>query len=457
MKEVEISVKGLIFYILKCWKSILVGGIVGALVIGGLHSLNEVSTNQDTSDVQAEMNISDSDKDYIDSLYANLNNLRQLNNERRESLIMNIDPRNAYRGDVTYMISVSDAETIGGLIQAYGQFLTSSEFKNFLIEKTELTSFDINETIALSYGHVGYTTTTSSINIKILADNEENAEGIVSAIKDYIVDKRSVLEKNGFEHDLVLIVESISSGNDTDILANQSRISSEIQSRDLAVLDAENGLKGIQKEYYESLASDGDLNSSESLNVLDTQDQKSSPISLKHILLGAFLGFFVICGIHFVIYLIANRVDEEDDIEAIFNTSFLGIVPGKDYGKLLFKLRNIGKRTFDFDESIKLISSRIAMMLQKGNSKKIGIVGCGIRNNTEQIATKLSESLAKYGIETLIVDDPLYSTLSAEKLEKLSDIVILEKVGKTYRSEMWNEKELATKLGINIVGIVLAG
>lgn len=457
MNEVEINIKGAFFYILGKWKLILAGGIIGAIAIGGLQTAREANGDSVVAESPSIIDIDDAEREFVDSVYSNLNSLKQLNEERKESLIMNIDPENAAHGEVTYMIRTANPENIGGIIQAYGQSLSGLEFKYYLVEKTGLTDSDVNETVFLSYGQVGYVTTSSAIDVRILSDDEDNARKVLSAVKDYITDKSNGINQIGFEHDLLLLNESVYCGYDSDVLASQAKYMSEIQSRNIAVIETENGLKGNQKAYYESLTSSGDFTLSGPSSVGANQDYTGIHISVKYLLLGIFVGIFLVCGVLFVLYVVLNKVDEDDDVEKMYNTSLLGVIPGEDYGKFLYRIKHIGKRTFDLENSIELVSTRIGVLATKSNSKKIGIVGCGIMKHSEKAVSVLTDSLKKLGFESVVIDDPLYSSAAVEKLETVDSVVIFEKIGMTYRDEVWREKELIEKICKNLEGIILAG
>ena len=459
MKEVEISAKGLVFFVLKHCRNIIIGGLVGAIVLSGLMLIKASTASNTFQNGTSEISgkdLSDDQKALAESAYSSLNSLRQLNNDRGDSLLMSIDPNNAAHEEIIYMISVEEPDAIGGIVQVYGQILNGSELKGYVSEKTGLTYSDVADIVTVSNDLMGYVTTTSSLSIRIISTDETGASLVGAAIKEFVSNKNEQLQKDGFEHSLVLLSDNTYVGFDYDILDVQSKYRSEMLARSLAIIDNEKGLKEELKEYYNSLSGGEDTD----LDVASSMDDSSKSlfhVLPKSIVLGLLLGSVIMCGLYFVNYITSNMIDEEDDIESIFGSTFLGKIPGNDYGHFFYKLRNLGKRTFNEEESIKLISARIGMTAQRENIKRLGIIGCGIKKNSDKAATALSEALIKLGIETEIIDDPLYDPSSMAKLEKINNVVILEKIGKTYRSEVWDEKELAVKLGLIVEGIVLVG
>lgn len=451
MNEVEISIKGLVFYVLKHWKSILVAGLIGAILLGGFKAARVATVSANPSNEESELDLTYQEKEYVESIYNNMNTLRQLNADRSDSIILKIDPENAVRKELVYVVSASNPQIIGEIIQTYGQLMTGLGFCNYVSEQTGLDYYDIVETVSVSYEKRGEDTTASALTVKILSDDESRVEEVASAAKKYIADKGKELEKSGFEHDLILLSEDAYCGYDYDILTMQSGIISDIQNRNRTIIDTEAGLEGDKKTYYEKLGSEVGA------PVETTADVSPLRTMPKFIVLGIVFGVFMACGIYCVIYVFANKIDEDDDTESVFGMSLIGIIPGTDYGKMLYKLRHFGKRTFDFDESINLISSQIEMLALKENITRVGVVGCGLKKNSGKAAEELTNSLKKHGIESIIIDDPLYDPSGVKMLKEIKNIIILEKIGVTYRTEVLNEKELAEKLGIKLEGIVLAG
>lgn len=459
MREVEISLKGLIFYILKYWKNILAGMLICALGLSGFKYYKDSKTAQiaDTSYGESTgKELSNQEIEYLNSLYVYVQNLRSFNDERKDSLIMKIDPNNAVREDISYLIRVEDPSEIDGIKQAYEQALKGIALSSYVSGNTGIPMQDIIETVSSSVFFSNTDSLTASISVGILSDSVDNSEKVVAEVNEFLCDKSRQLNESGCGHELIPVGESIYQGPDAGVLASQTQYSSEIQSRNRSVLDIEANLDEEHLEYYSSLSNGGSTGAQ-----TETTSQTYKAVSVrslaKYLLLGLFVGMFLVCGLYAVIYIFANRIDEDDDIDGVYGLLLLGVIPGRDYGKLLYKLRNIGKRTFDFDESIGLAAARVGAIARKETITKLGIIGCGIKKNTEKVAGELSVFLKKYGIEAVIIDDPLYDPDSVEQLRGLEHVILLEKIGVTHRVEVWNEKEMIIKLGIKLDGIIIAG
>ncbi len=457
MKEVEISIKGLIFYILKHWKSIFVAMFLGAIALSGLQMIRSVRSVQNapsTADIVSSL--TDSEKTYVESTYEFLQSLRRANEIRRESLIMNLDPQNLFKTELIYNVTVEDDKTIAGVESSYIYFLTDSDFYGFISEKTGISDSDIADTVTVSYERSRYETSSTTVNISVISDEKKTSEEIANAVDAYIGEKNRSLSLAGYEHGLTRIAFNTVQGSDFSVQELQIRYFQELQSRTKIILDTEAALKDAQKEYYKSLMDSSDEDSlGESED--DDSDLNNTFVrpSFKYIFFGLFVGAFLICGIYFLIYIFSNKLDENDDVESVYGTYLIGKVTGNDYGKLIHKLKNLGKRTFDFDESIKIIVSRIKMSSCKDGVSKIGIIGCGIKKNNEKAMTKLLNGLKAEGVEAIVIDDPLYDPTCTKTLSEIDHGILLEKIGVTYRNEIWEEVDMLKKLNVALDGMVI--
>ncbi len=453
MKEAEISIKGITFYILKRWKSIVVAMLV---VFVGLIVLQIIKGYAESSEeIEVGSSLSDSEKDYVESVYDYLTELRETNASREESLIMNLDSDDLFRTELTYMISVNDSENLEGIELAYRNYLNGFEFIGYISDRTDIDKTDISDIVGVSYENSRNESSSTVIRIVIVSGEKTISDRITDVVEDYINEKSRELSKCGYEHEVTEIGNSTYQGPNLRIQSYQLQYLQEIQARNKTILDTENSITAAQYEYYESL-----INSSNSKDELN--DYANFPtklfdlLSIKYIILGMIVSLLMMFGLYFLIYIFENRLDEDDDVEGLFGTYLIGTVTGKDFGKAIYKLRHLGRRTFDFDESIRLISTKIKMTVRNENASKIGIIGCGIEKYNAKAANGIITILKNDGINVLLIDEPIYDSSSAEMLTEVERVVLLEKAGVTFRTEIWKEMELIKKLGIKVEGLIIS-
>lgn len=456
MKEVEISIKGFIFYILKHWKSILVAMIVGAIALNGLRIVKHMQTPQTNSQaVVSEPELRSVEKAYVENVYNYVENLQQVIDSRNNSLLMRLDPQNVVKTELSYMLMVEEPEQMEGVEQGFRNSVLGLEFREFVSEKTGISVSDVAETVSLIDGKARANSISSTLSIIVLSENDEQAAEVCNAIDEYISNCSKKLISKGFGHDFEKINEYSSRTADAVLLTRRTQLIQEQQIRIKAILDSESALEGVQKEYYDWLKEPD--KSSDNEIVTDNTNTAVSAFSTKYALVGIILGLFVMCGLYFVIYIFANKLDEEDDIESIFGTCFIGSVPGKEYGKLLYNLRKIGKKKINYDESINLVNSKILMSANNENYKIIGIVGTQIKDDSEKTAKDITEKLKQNNIDAVIIDNPLFNADAVSKLAGIEHAVLLEQTGFANRREIKDEIDLLNNLGIHTEGMVTIG
>ncbi len=458
MKEVEISIVGLIFYILKHWKSIVIGSLLCALVLLVFKNAVFFLKPQAVSTHDLGELLSDDEKAYVESIFEYVENLRIANGNRDDSFLLGLDAQELTKTKVTYLIQVENPEDLEAIDQIYRSLFTASECLGYIADKTDISVDDVSRIINLADERVRTFSSSTVLSIVIYSDDKKRSEKIVDSLDEFLVEKSHALITEGLVHDLVLINNSTFIGADQDILSRQNQILREKYSDYKTIIDVESSLDTTQKEYYDSLAEHQEvLENEDDTQLSDSNTNSSFPIiDKKSIVIGLVLGFLVLCSYHFAIYLFGNKLAEEDDVERLFGISSLGIITGSDYGKPLYRLRNLGKRTFDYEESVKILSARISMLIRSDKSGKIGIVGCGMMKNSEKAVKELVGILKERGIEVVVVDDPLYDSSSVEVLGGLDSVVLLEKIGATFRTEILKETELLQKMGIKVEGLVMA-
>lgn len=459
MKEVTISFKGLVFYVLNHWKSILAISVLGsflacAIVFAG----NYNNLPQDENKENAEMELGDDDRAYVDAVYEYVAKGQEIDAQQSSSIWLTLNSEDVTEAEIIYILDVDNSGYLDGIKQAYYEFLNGNGFYEYISRNTNMHISDVKEMISVNFSNTTDSSISTSIMIKILCGNENDVRAIASEIKKYLSEKKVDICDAGFEHRMTLVDEEIMQCADSNVSDMQYLYLYELQSRKMDLINLENSLSDDLKDYYEDLSKDSSCDSSAVGDDENTEYYSNKPSIfsvLKHAFVGLLIGLFIIGCFHAFIYIFANHIDEDDDFEQIFGISVLGKIPGKDYGRLLYKLRHAGKRTFDYDESIRLVSSKICILAKKENFNKIGIIGCGINAHSMKIANDIMSSLKELGIESILIDNPLYDHSSLEQLGFLDRGLLLEKVGASYRSEVMEEVNMAKDMGIMITGIIV--
>ncbi|MCR4792066.1 MAG: hypothetical protein K5871_04910 [Lachnospiraceae bacterium] len=386
MREVEISLKSLFFYVLSHWKSIIVGMIIGAILVGAIGSFRTGATTSTADDASTP-----------------------------ESEIAT----DGMSSSIAYLVKTNSPDELISVQQPLLAMLRSSNYFGYISSVTQIPVADLKKLVTIDGSGINDAAIMAAIVVNITDVPEENVEQILEATKIFIEDRSEELIEKGFPHELIR----------TDSFEYEKESHNAIEAEESQTLPSDAAEPSVVNRGF----------------------------SKKYAIIGFLLGFFVVAFWHFVIYIFANRLEEDDDIERLFGIYLFGLIPGKSFGKPLYKLRNIGKRTFNTEESCKLVSTKIKMTAEKNNITKLGIIGCGIEKNSKDISELLVKNLKGEGLDAVLIDNPLYDESSVKKLSGFEHVIFFEKVGETYRTEIWKETDLAKNLGIAVDGIIMAG
>ena len=396
MKEVEISLKSMFFYLLSKWKSLVVGMIIGAILAGvfGIYGACASPSTSGSPSTSASTSTST-----ITST------------------------------SVTYLVETDSPENLISVHQTLLGMLSSSDYYGYISSVTHQSVADLKAMITITgvgskINTISYTYEMATMNpivISITDVDKDIAEQIIKSTEIYIQNRSDELIKKGFDHNLV----------DMDVYKydGETVIENEVEPENVSELSAENS------ELISSVKG----------------------FSIKHVLVGFIIGFIIVACWHFMIYIFANKLEEDDDFEKMYGLYLIGMIPGKEYGKLLYKAKNLGKRTFDPEESSKLIVAKIKMLAEKNEIKDLGIIGCNILKESKDISEKLISYLKETGVDAAIIDNALYDENSVKALKAVDNVILLEKAGETFRTEVIKELEMARQFGIKVHGIAFVG
>lgn len=180
----------------------------------------------------------------------------------------------------------------------------------------------------------------------------------------------------------------------------------------------------LQEEIYKLKKDNRELKKS-----LTSQQFVNAGISsiIKYVILGSFLGIFIICGIMFIEYILYKKLRSEDELRARYNVRVIGnlnVVPEKrnknKIDKLVNRWSNYSDIT-DMEKQYKLISSAIQVLFSDKN-KEILLTGTIEQSMLDQLSEKLKEVLPQDGYPLKVIANPVYD---ADALLKIKESIII--------------------------------
>lgn len=444
MKEIEISLRSLTFYVLKHWKSILLSTLVFMLFFG----LYGEMRLHDSRNITISSTISEAEKNYVEATYDYVEAVKENISKNEDSFWTSINIDDVRIRKICYLIKsteVGDAITTAALIK---NILLGDSFTDRIAAETDESAEHAKDMIDVGFSDVSELTTSAFFYINIYSDSAENIDIIAEMVNESVEDNSELLRNGGMNFNVLKISDYTTVGIDETVYQKRvSKLYSVIENTQM-IAHLEDGLSDDERKYYEQL-SFPDIGHSE--------DEASNGMVLKYALCGMIAGLFLAVIFHMSFFILANKLDIEDDVESIFGIYKFGVIPGGNKGNIICSLRSLGKRTFGVEESCELIAKKIKVYVNLNDEKKICIIGCEIMKYSDKIVELLIHYLNEFGIEVSVLDNPLYDITSFDSLAEENHVILLEKAEKTIRTEISDEIEMLKKAGISVGGMILIG
>lgn len=485
MREKEISLIDLGIEILLHWRIAIIIMLIGGVLFAGL---SYVRSSRDVQAQQVQLTETEEEPleiEFLEDLLSEeqLNNINTvLTYEKmyadklsysKISVSMQLDPLNAPRAELTFLIRTDDMERAYNIEKVYEDLLTSTGLFEYLREKCGLNS-NVNEMITLERTSYGEQQGNDTVRLSIVHNDEEVCKKIADYIVAYVEEQKENLTKELGDHEVVLLEQSFGLVMSTNYLEQQKNCMTELINLRTNIAKLKANFSDEEEQYYEYLATDASENSlnSEGADTNDAveeadKDENSSDdviaqprVSVKYIILGMILFAFAYVFVIFLCYILNNKIRATDNLQDLYGISQLGFIPEKSRKKRflgvvdrwILALRNRGQRQFTEEDAIKLASVAVKMAAKKESADQVYLVGCNIKERSEAVCGQITRQLEKDGIRAVVLNNVLYDAEAMADLEQAKSVVLVEKVGSTLYNEIVLEVELLTRQGIAVLG-----
>lgn len=482
MREREIRLIDLVVEILFHWRIAIIIVLVGGVLFGGLsyvRSLRAVQTQQaqlaeteeESVDIEAlEEELTEEQLNNINAALAYEKMYADKMSYSEMSVFMQLDPLNAPRAELTFLIRTDDMERTYNIEKVYEDLLTGTGLFEYLKEKCGLDS-NVNEMIYLEKTSYGEQQGNDTVRLSIVHNDEEVCKQIADYTVAYVEEQQELLKQELGEHEVVLLGQSFGLVMSTSYLDSQKNCMTELINLRTNIAKLKANFSDGEEQYYEYLALEafGDSFHGEEADVIEEADEEANTsdeviaqprVSIKYIILGMILFAFVYVFVIFLRYILNNEIRATDNLQDLYGISQLGFIPQESRKKRflgvvdqwILALRNRGQRRFTEAEAVKLASVAVKMAAKKENIDHIYLVGCNIKGRSEAVCGQVTGLLEKDGIQAETLNNVLYDAEAMASLEQAKCVVLVEKAGSTLYNEIALEAELLTRQGIAVLG-----
>lgn len=512
MKPREIDLIDLFVEILLQWRKIIVFMLVGAILFAGfgyvrsqrayqeqkseaerlearLQELQELQTSEDgTEEIYPEKQWLEEQLMETETadVYAAIITEKYSQERQRywdQSVLSKVDALAVPTAELTFHISADKKEDAYDIQKAYEDLLTSGDFYEYLSkEQGDLSAAQVKEIVALEHSSYGMLKGTDLVSLRMINKDRRSCEMLAQEVTQYVQDRHQNMEDALGKHEIEVIANSYTAVFRTDILGMQKGAVDEIATLNNTVRDYKNTFTELQWRYYNYLTSgvakgmpetkekEISPETAEEIDSITTEltevNKMAKPgLSVKYILLGMILTAFVCAFYYLLKYILCAKLRSVDDLQDIYGLPELGhisLTSGKKkfleiVDRKILAIRNYGHRQFTTEEAIELTIATIKIVAEKKEIQNLAMIGCGIKEEKQEICNKIVDRLGREGIKVSLLNNILYDAVSMEKLSGIQGAVLVGIAGETFYNELLDEKNLLARQEIEQLGAILIG
>lgn len=186
-------------------------------------------------------------------------------------------------------------------------------------------------------------------------------------------------------------------------------------------------------------------------------------VSVTNIVLGAFVGAFVVCGFVAVPYLVSGKLRTKGDLKDAYGVTLLGSVRKTKIKKRVFnqvdhwleKVFYPKKKGFSEENRIEMICTDIKLAAKRGQMKTLYLTGAADDKESKELMDMLSEKLEESLSKVSYGKSVVYDSESLENLVEADGVVLVERVDASGYVDIERELEFCKRYEIPVIGCVV--
>lgn len=455
--ERQISLVELCWNILFHWRSLLLGAIFGAVLIGGIVYLRDMKTyNQNTKKAEQQehsFNFTEEENNLIQSAITTQNMISELKKYQQNSILLNMSSGYKQTLKLEYYVNTNyiegEKDYSLSLAAAYTNGITNGTLSEKIIDELDLkleTAY-ITELISASYDQ------NALITIEILYPDKIILEKISEILNDWIVKQTEIFTQQISEHTIGLLNKNIYVALDLNLLNRQQECQlklnefEQILSGQKAQMSAEQ-LSAVDQYYV-------------SLGVIDeTQKNELLPlpqISIKYATLGA-IGVILLLGFWYICFgILSGKLQYSAELSDIYHLPILGILQSntpKGVDRLLLNIKTYGQKRLNNEQWMHIITSKIELLCQQKQVNEIYLTSSNLYIINKSFISALQEELCEKKIKLFYGDNICYDMSSLHDAIKINRVVFIEQIGISTHQELRCVLKTMAEKDVQIIGCI---
>ena len=446
--ELEIDLKDLFFHLLYRWRSILVGAVIFAILLGTYQYLNLELTHKNGKLTKAEKQYEVDLQEFRDKLQNARNGVKTYTNlikEKRvyldESVYMKLNAQDEWYAYKRYLIKVDQA-VLDALPQAIQEDPADRVASMYSVTlKSGLDSEEMEALLGTGKREyidelvgIGGDAASNSLVISVIGASQEDVLRQLAYFDNRLHTLCAPKAQEVAAHTLTLMDEEVRSRIDGNLLTRQDEIYNQI-------LEWQTMLKE-QKE---------------ALNELEDKKEPTKPVGIKkYAAIGFILGAFLLAGIHVVRYIGGGMLHKGSELSENYGVPVYGEFiksrarrPGKGLDRLFEKWEF---RHASSDEAV--INDIVALIRERNDGKRVLLTGTLAQEKLESLRQKLRPGLDDV-VYLEIAGDFLTNGAAITDASQADAVVMVEEKHVSRLQDIRREAELLIMGSANVTGCVL--
>ena len=481
--EREISIRDLLYYVLRHWRSIFLIAVVACILLGGfkvvqgLHALGSTDITEDQKTYERALQEYTISKTRLEEQAEDLAQAMEDKGVYHEnSILMNLDPKAAYKSTLTYLVNdTNDAEStvqsietgliknqrVNSILGSYASLIQNGTILREVQEELG-TKLDYKYLAELVYVQADYQ--AKLLHITALGESEEQVSAISDALEESLQEENAKISEAVAPHQLRLI--SSYSGKDAGTSILIGSVPEDGKNKDTTY---QTSIEALQKQDAQE---DADLQN----QLLDCNKQLSelekptAPVgvsktsalkeSMKFAALGFVIGAFLVAAYYGLRYLLSGKLMAYDDLR-----DYYGLFVLAEYHAPICKKPNAFDRWIDHlngiteekssrDAAYHLAAANIQAQMGTIEKAKLLFVGTAEKKEFNEAISAMEQKLQSAGIETIAAGNVNTEASAIQQLENADQVILIEQLGVTRQQDLEQELQMLRKLGKEILGVI---
>lgn len=483
--EGEISLRDMLYYILRQWRKLLMCAICFCALLGGFKLVKgfselksgDTSENQEAYESELE-EYTINKKRLQDQIKVLTQSIQDKGEYYDQSVLMNMKPDAAYRSTLTYIVNGTKDDTLvekdkslhtvinrrmNSVLGAYASLIQNGTILSEIGAKSDL---DLKQQQLAELVYVQTDYQAKLLHITIVGKTEKQVQDITNAVQDELKNADLHIASPASYYQLKLVSSYI--GEDAgSLIPIGTVLEYEIGENSSAY---QTSIELLQRDYVQ-VVSDMQEKLFTCKDQLNKLEEPVAPEgisrrsvfkeSIKYALLGALAGAFLMALVYAMQYIVSGKL-----MSCNYMNDNYGLMVMADYhaparkrlnkvDKLIARMNGITEESQSLKCVYALGAANISAQMKKCNASKLLLSGNASASDFDAAAVALKENLQATGLEVISAGNINENVTAVQKLQDADKVVLIEQLGVSRLQDIKKELQMLHKLDKDILGVIV--